>query len=57
MAHTYDRWYLIGWCQTRQGPRWFRWDRIDTADLTTEPFPDRDLDLCGAPPAGAHPVH
>ena len=57
MAHTNDRWYLIGWCQTREGARWFRWDRIDTADLTTEPFLDRDPDVFGAPPPDAHPVH
>lgn len=57
LAHTDDRWYLIGWCHTRRAPRWFRWDRIDSADLTTEPVCDRDLDLFGVPPPDAHPVH
>lgn len=31
IARTGDRWYLVGWCHTRQAPRWFRWDRIDSA--------------------------
>ena len=35
LAHTNDQWDLIGWCHTRQAPRWFRWDRIGS-DLTTE---------------------
>lgn len=56
IAHTHDRWYLIGWCHTRQAPRWFRWDRIDTADLSTEPVTDRDPALFGTPPPDAHPV-
>ena len=57
IAHTNDRWYLIGWCHTRHAPRWFRWDRIDSADLTTELVPDRDPAIFGTPPPDAHRVH
>lgn len=57
IAHTNDRWYLIGWCHSRQAPRWFRWDRIDSANLTTELAPNRDPALFGTPPPDAHPVH
>lgn len=56
LTWTNGRWYLVGWCQTRHAPRWFRWDRIDTADITTEHVPDRDPDVFGTPPADAHPV-
>ncbi|RBY93177.1 YafY family protein [Blastococcus sp. TF02A-30] len=56
LVRTGDRWYLIGWCQDRQAPRWFRWDRIETADLTTEPAPERDPALFGTPPPDAHAV-
>ncbi|MDQ2738978.1 MAG: WYL domain-containing protein [Actinomycetota bacterium] len=57
IAHTNDRWYLVGWCHTRQAPRWFRWDRIEAADLTIESVADRDPALFGTPPPDAHPVH
>jgi predicted DNA-binding transcriptional regulator YafY len=57
IAFTNDRWYLVGWCHTRQAPRWFRWDRIDRADLTTESVPERDPAVFGTPPPDAHPVH
>jgi hypothetical protein len=39
------------------GPRWFRWDRIEAAELTIETVADRDPALFGAPPPDAHPVH
>ncbi len=57
LAQTHGRWYLIGWCHMRRGPRWFRWDRIESAYLATEAVPDRDAALFGVPPADAHPVH
>jgi len=56
IARAHDHWYLVAWCRTRQAPRWFRWDRIDAADLTTETAPDRDPALFGTPPPDAHPV-
>ncbi len=56
LARTDDQWYLVGWCHTRRAPRWFRWDRIEGADLTTEPVPDRDPALFSTPPPDAHPV-
>jgi predicted DNA-binding transcriptional regulator YafY len=56
LARTGDRWYLVAWCQDRQAPRWFRWDRIETADVTTEAAPVRDPAVYGTPPPDAHAV-
>jgi predicted DNA-binding transcriptional regulator YafY len=56
LARTGDRWYLVAWCQDRQAPRWFRWDRIEAADLTTETVPARDPAVYGTPPPDAHAV-
>jgi len=39
-----DGWYLIGWCRLRDAGRIFRIDRIQSARLTKEPAPVRDLD-------------
>ncbi|MCZ2859461.1 helix-turn-helix transcriptional regulator [Blastococcus sp. VKM Ac-2987] len=56
LARTGDRWYLVGWCRLRDAPRWFRWDRIEAADLTTETAPARDPGAFGTPPPDAHAV-
>ncbi|MGY2003900.1 helix-turn-helix transcriptional regulator [Blastococcus sp. SYSU DS1024] len=56
LARTGDRWYLVAWCRLREAPRWFRWDRIEAADLTTETAPERDPDVYGTPPPDAHAV-
>jgi predicted DNA-binding transcriptional regulator YafY len=56
LARTGDHWYLVAWCRERRAPRWFRCDRIEGADLTTEPAPRRDPALFGTPPPDAHPV-
>ncbi|HET6394904.1 MAG TPA: WYL domain-containing protein [Blastococcus sp.] len=56
LARTGDRWYLIAWCRDRQAPRWFRWDRLEAADLTTEAARERDPALYGTPPPDAHAV-
>ena len=56
IALTDDYWYLIAWCHQKQAVRWFRWDRIDAADLTGQPFPDRDPATFGTPPADANPA-
>ncbi len=37
-------WFLIGWCRLRQSRRLFRLDRIRSAALTAEHFPNRDVD-------------
>ncbi|MGW6142900.1 WYL domain-containing protein [Streptomyces sp. NPDC055140] len=37
------RWYLIGWCRTRQAGRGFRLDRITTATPTGEQAQPHDL--------------
>jgi predicted DNA-binding transcriptional regulator YafY len=56
LARTGGHWYLVGWCRERDAPRWFRWDRIAAADLTTEAAPGRDAALFGTPPDDAHSV-
>jgi predicted DNA-binding transcriptional regulator YafY len=39
-----DDWFLIGWCRLRNAGRIFRLDRIQTARLTRQSFPPRDVD-------------
>lgn len=57
LAATGGHWHLLAWCRLRQGPRWFRTDRITAAHLTTEPAPGHDAaTLFGTPPPDAHPV-
>jgi predicted DNA-binding transcriptional regulator YafY len=56
-AATGGHWHLLAWCRLRQGPRWFRTDRITAAHLTTEPAPEHDAaTLFGTPPPDARPV-
>ncbi len=57
LAATGGHWHLLAWCRLREGPRWFRTDRITAAHLTAERAPDRDAaTLFGDPPADARPV-
>jgi predicted DNA-binding transcriptional regulator YafY len=57
LAATGGHWYLLAWCRTRRGPRWFRSDRIAAAHLTSEDAPAHDpATLFGTPPDDAHPV-
>jgi len=56
LAHTDGRWYLVAWCRDRDGMRWFRLDRVERADVTTEPYVPRLVEEVGAPPAGAAAV-
>jgi predicted DNA-binding transcriptional regulator YafY len=56
-AYTRGRWYLLAWCLDRDGPRWFRWDRIQRAVPTRLPAQRRDvLTTFGTPPPGAVPA-
>ena len=50
-----DHWYLVAWCRERQGPRWFREDRIESVEVTVESAPRRDPGLFGAP-STTHPA-
>ena len=61
LGFTDGHWYLLGWCLERQGPRWFRWDRISRAVPTQIPARPRDTIRTfglppAAPPAGRRPV-
>ncbi len=55
LSRSADHWYLVGWCRERQGPRWFREDRIESVEVTAEPAPRRDPGLFGAP-STTHPA-
>jgi len=63
LARSADHEYLVAWCRERQALRWFRADRIESAELTADPAPRRNPATFGAPPAsdrapaGAHPTH
>jgi predicted DNA-binding transcriptional regulator YafY len=50
-----DHWYLVAWCRERQEARWFRDDRIESAETTAETAPRRDPGLFGAP-SESHPA-
>ncbi|MEK8227169.1 WYL domain-containing protein [Oerskovia sp. M15] len=56
LAHMDATWYLVAWCRTRVGIRWFRLDRIERADLTGETYVPRPVAEVGTPPSGAAPV-
>ncbi len=52
-----QRWSLLAWCRLREAGRWFRLDRIQSARLTTQVAPHRDLaETFGPPPGDAHPI-
>lgn len=56
-ARNRGRWYLLAWCRRARAGRWFRLDRIVSADLTAEAAPQRDVrNLFGQPPDDAVPV-
>jgi len=55
LARAHDHWFLVAWCRERQAPRWFRDDRIESAQLTAETAPRRDPALFGAP-SDTHPA-
>jgi len=63
LARTGDREYLVAWCRERQAIRWFRLDRVASAELTAEATPRRNPTSFGTPPAGEsapavdHPTH
>jgi predicted DNA-binding transcriptional regulator YafY len=57
LARTADHEYLVAWCRERDALRWFRADRIEAAELTSESAPRRNPVTFGAPPATAHPTH
>jgi predicted DNA-binding transcriptional regulator YafY len=62
LARTADHEYLVAWCREREAIRWFRLDRVASAEPTDESAPRRDPAGFGAPPAvdppaAAHPTH
>lgn len=56
LAHTRGSWFLVAWCLSRAGVRWFRLDRVSDATLTGRSFVPRDPSLFGEPPADARSV-
>jgi predicted DNA-binding transcriptional regulator YafY len=57
LARTADHEYLVAWCREREAMRWFRLDRVASAQLTDESAPRRDPATFGAPSPGEHPTH
>ncbi len=56
-ARAGERWSLLAWCRLRDAGRWFRLDRIQSARLTREVAPLRDLvETVGPPPRDSHPI-
>ena len=55
-ASTGGHWFLVGWCRLRGAMRWFRWERIVRAAVTTSEVHGYTVADVGAPPAGARSV-
>lgn len=51
------RWYLIGWCRSRDAMRWFLLPRIERASVTSIPCTGHTVAEVGEPPTSAKPVH
>ena len=49
-------WYLVAYCQLRSGIRWFRLDRVETANLTNQSYEPRPVAEVGSPPEMARPA-
>lgn len=56
LVHTGRAWFLVAWCRTRDGVRWFRMDRVSDATITRQSFVARDPELFGEPPPDARSV-
>jgi predicted DNA-binding transcriptional regulator YafY len=57
LARTSDHEYLVAWCREREAVRWFRLDRIESAEVTDETAARRDPATFGSPPVTNHPTH
>lgn len=57
LARTDGNWYLVAHCRTVQAIRWFRLDRIESANLTNERAGDVPVDAVGSPPPTARAVN
>jgi predicted DNA-binding transcriptional regulator YafY len=53
LVQSSDQLFLVAWCRERDALRWFRVDRVETADPTGETAPRRELTGLGAPPVTA----
>lgn len=56
VAWTAGRWYLVTHCRLRRDVRWFRFDRIERADVTRDRHSPRPASEAGVPPLPARPV-
>lgn len=55
-AWAYGRWYLVSYCRNREDIRWFRFDRIEKAAVTSDRYEPRSAMEIGTPPDTARPV-
>ena len=56
VVQSSDQLFLVAWCRERDALRWFRVDRIESANPTGETAPRRELTGLGAPPSSGHPA-
>jgi len=57
LAHTDGNWYLVAHCRAAEAIRWFRLDRIDSANLTNERAADVPVEAVGSPPPTARALN
>ncbi|MFC0505183.1 helix-turn-helix transcriptional regulator [Micromonospora costi] len=56
LARTRGQWFLVAHCRIRNAIRWFRLDRVTSAQLTSETAASIPVEAVGAPPATARAV-
>ncbi len=56
LAYTSDHWFFVAYCRNAEAIRWFRLDRIETADLTKQRASYVPIDSVGQPPSSARSV-
>lgn len=55
-AWAEGHWHLVAHCRERDAIRWFRFERIERADVTRDRYRPRPVADIGNPPADAHSV-
>ena len=57
LAHTAGHWYLVAHCRTAEAIRWFRLDRVQSANLTNEKADCVPVESAGQPPPTARSLN
>jgi predicted DNA-binding transcriptional regulator YafY len=56
LAYTDGHWFLVAFCRNAEAVRWFRLDRVEAANLTSERASDVPVESVGRPPSSAQPL-